>query len=117
MAKAKVTAPAAPVEPIFNTIHIFGFGTAQAIKKDSNVQVPASSISAEIFTCIEDIWAKRPTDFAGAKDDYHAINIFQGLHCSWLGKGNSDSFRVDYADLDATLFEALATTIFATVTP
>ena len=69
-----------------------------------------------IFTCIENIWAKKPVDFAGAKDDYHAINIFQGLHCSWLGKGG-DNFRVEYADLDATLFDALATTIFATVTP
>jgi hypothetical protein len=115
MAKATATVTA-PTTPVFNTIHIFGFGTAQAIKKDENVQTPITNVQAQVDACVANIWSKKPADFTGTQD-YHAINIFEGLHCSWLGKGKDDNFRVDYSELDATLFNDLATAVFATATP
>ena len=119
MAKATATATVtASTTPVFNTIHIFGFGTAQAIKKDENVQTPVTTVQALVDACVANVWSKKPADFTGTQD-YHAINVFEGLHCSWLGKGKDDNFRLDYSELDATLFNNLATAVFATapVTP
>lgn len=101
----------------FNTIHIFGFGVVQVITNDKNIQTPITTVQAQADACIDNVWSKRPQGYAGAKE-YHAINTFNDMFSDWQSKNRTDeNFRVPYAELDAALFEALATAVLATETP
>lgn len=92
----------------FNTIHIFGFGVVQVIGKDFNIKVPASSVQTDVDACINNVWSTKPIDNTSTQD-YHAINVFNGLFCDWKSKIKEEKgFRSQYKDLDASLFEALA---------
>lgn len=97
----------------FNTIHIFGFGTVQVIGKDTNIQTPISSVSAQAQAVIDNVWSKKPSDNNGTKE-YHAINIFNGMFADWQSKVKGEKgFRTQYADLDATLIDALVSEVLA----
>lgn len=95
----------------FNTIHIFGFGTVQVIKKDSNVQVPITSLTNEAQAVIDNVWSKKPANNNGTKE-YHAINIFSDMFADWQPKVKGEKgYRTKYADLDATLINALVSAV------
>lgn len=97
----------------FNTIHIFGFGTVQVITDTQNVQCPITDVQAEADACIDNVWGNAPTDYTGTKS-YHAINTFYDMFSDWQPDVQGDKgFRVPYADLDNTLFEALATKVLS----
>ena len=99
----------------WNTIHIFGFGTVQVISDTQNVQAPISAVQADADTVIDDIWSKKPADYTGQKL-YHAVNCFNELFTDWLPKEDGiKSFRVQSADLDQSLLDALATAVLAYV--
>lgn len=101
----------------WNTLHIFGFGTVQAISDTQNVQAPISAFQAEVDAVVNDVWANKPAGYAGSKS-YHAINNFNGLFSDWLpNEPNVDSFRVQAADLDQSLLDALATSVLTYVPP
>jgi hypothetical protein len=99
----------------WNTIHIFGFGTVQVISDTQNVQAPMSAVQTQADAVIDDIWGKKPADYTGQKT-YHAINNFNELFADWLPKEDGvKSFRVQAADLDQVLLDALAAAVLAYV--
>jgi len=96
----------------WNTIHIFGFGTVQVISDTQNVQVPIADVQAEAQAVIDNVWANKPADYTGPKT-YHAINNFNTLFTDWLPNSpDAQSFRVEAANLDQTLLDALAAAVF-----
>jgi hypothetical protein len=95
-------------DKLYNTLHIFGFGKVQVIGTDFNYQVDASLVQMELDPCINNVYDNKPNDSTTPKI-YHAINVFNELFADWLAKGKDDeSFRVEYSNLDPTLFDALA---------
>jgi hypothetical protein len=101
----------------WNTLHIFGFGTVQAISDTQNVQAPFSAVQAEAQAVVDNVWANRPKNYVGEKT-YHAINNFYELFSDWLPNSpDSQSFRVQAADLDQSLLDALAAGVLAYVPP
>jgi len=99
----------------WNTLHIFGFGTVQAISDTQNVQAPISDFQEKVDAVVDDVWSKRPEGYSGQKT-YHAINNFNTLFCDWLpNQPNAESFRVQAADLDQALLDDLATSVLAYV--
>lgn len=98
---------------IWNTIHIFGFGTVQVISDTQNVQAPISAVQADVDAVVDNVWSKKPADYTGQKT-YHAINNFNELFSDWLPKEDGvKSFRVQAADLDQALLDALAAAVLA----
>jgi hypothetical protein len=102
---------------LWNTIHIFGFGTVQVISDDKNVQVPISAVQAETQAVIDDVWTNKPEGYEGP-ESYHAINSFYDLFSDWLpSQREAESFRVGVDKLDKNLFDALAEAVFNYVPP
>ena len=102
----------------FNTIHIFGYGETQLISSDSNKKV-ATSILTKVKAVIDNVYSKKPAD-NNAGTDYHAINIFEGMFSDWQPKEPKvEGFRTPFAELDATLIQALVDEVLAptVVTP
>lgn len=96
----------------WNTIHIFGFGTVQVISDTQNVQAPIADVQAEAQAVIDNVWAGKPEGYTGPKT-YHAINNFNGLFSDWLPNSpDAQSFRVEAANLDQSLLDALAAAVF-----
>lgn len=101
----------------WNTLHVFGFGTVQAISDTQNVQAPISAFQAKVDAVVDDVWSKRPQGYTGNKT-FHAINNFNTLFSDWLpDQPNIDSFRVQAVDLDQALLDDLATSVLAYVPP
>jgi len=97
---------------LWNTVHIFGFGTVQAISDTQNVQVAIADVQAEAQAVIDNVWAGKPVGYTGPKT-YHAINNFNGLFSDWLPNSpDAQSFRVEAANLDRALLDALAAAVF-----
>jgi hypothetical protein len=97
----------------WNTIHIFGFGTVQVISDTQNVQVPIADVQTEAQAVIDDVWANKPEDYTGP-ETYHAINNFNNLFSDWLPNSpDAKSFRVEAANLDQSLLDALAIAVLA----
>jgi hypothetical protein len=96
----------------FNTIHIFGFGVVQVIGKDFNVQTPITNVQNQANACIDNVWSKVPAP--PITKQYHSINIFDNMFADWLPKVKGEkSFRTEYKDLDASLFDALAQAVIS----
>lgn len=103
-------------EKTWSTIHIFGFGITQLIGKDLNKQVPSTSLTT-LNAVIENVYSLKLTDIV-ASTDFHAINLFNDMKAMVLPKTkDSKAFDVKFADLDATLIEALILEINAYVEP
>lgn len=101
----------------WNTLHIFEFGTVQAISDTQNVQAPIADFQAEVDAVVDNVWAGKPEGYTGSKT-YHAINNFNTLFSDWLPKEpNAKSFRVQAADLDQALLDELAAAVLAYVPP
>lgn len=97
---------------LWNTVHIFGFGTVQVISDTQNVQVAIADVQAEAQAVIDNVWAGKPEGYTGTKT-YHAINNFNGLFSDWLPNSpDAQSFRVEAANLDQALLDALAAAVF-----
>jgi hypothetical protein len=102
---------------LWNTLHIFGFGTVQAISDTQNVQAPIAAFQADVDAVVDNVWAGKPEGYTGTKT-FHAINNFNTLFSDWLpNEPNVDSFRVQAADLDQALLDKLATEVLAYVPP
>ena len=102
---------------LWNTLHIFEFGTVQAISDTQNVQAPIAAYQAEVDAVVDNVWAGKPEGYTGPKT-YHAINNFNTLFSDWLPKEpNAVSFRVQAADLDQALLDELAIAVLAYVPP
>jgi hypothetical protein len=108
--------PPTPIAKAWNTLHIFGFGTVQAISDTQNVQAPIAAFQAEVDAVVDDVWAGKPEGYASPKT-YHAINNFNEMFSDWLPSSDAQSFRVEAANLDQTLLDALAASVLAYVPP
>lgn len=92
----------------YSTIHIFGFGVVQVIGEGFNYQVQSSLVQMELDPCINNVYDNKPIDNTTPKT-YHAINVFNNMFSDWLPKEkDKEAFRVEFSNLDPTLFEALA---------
>jgi hypothetical protein len=101
----------------WNTLHIFGFGTVQAISDTQNVQAPVTAFQAEVDAVVDNVWANKPDGYEGTKT-YHAINNFNTLFSDWLpNTPDAQSFRVEATNLDQALLDELATAVLAYVPP
>ena len=102
-------------EQLYNTIHIFGFGTVQVISKEKNVQNAITNVSAAANAVIDNVWNNKPADYVGTKE-YHAVNIFNGLFADWQAKIKGEKgFRIELENLDSVLIEDLANAVYDTV--
>jgi hypothetical protein len=102
---------------LWNTLHIFGFGTVQAISDTKNVQAPISAFQADVDAVVDNVWAGKPEGYASPKT-YHAINNFNTLFSDWLpNTPDAESFRVEAVNLDQALLDTLAAEVLAYVPP
>ena len=91
----------------YNTLHIFGYGECQLITDTDNKKVPTSDC-ASAQSVVDMVYSKKPNDNT-AGTDYRTINIFNDMFADYQSpEGN---FRVDYAELDLALIEALVNEI------
>jgi hypothetical protein len=100
----------------WSTIHIFGYGETQLIGKDSNKKVPTTVLTTA-QAVIDNIYSFKPEGNTATKE-YHAINIFNDMFADWqTAQQGVKGWRVQYAELDATLIDALVAEIIAYVEP
>ena len=97
---------------IYSTIHIFGYGETQLIGNDSDKKVSTSSLT-KVQAVIDDVYSNKPAD-NNAGTEYHAINIFNDMFADYIpSTKGEDSFRVEYANLDALKIDELVAEIIA----
>jgi len=98
----------------FNTIHIFGYGETQLIKKDVNFKCPTADLTT-VAPVVANVYSKKPAD-SDASADYHAVNIFHNMFADYQPK-TGKGFRVKWADLDANTIEALVVELTSKIPP
>jgi hypothetical protein len=97
---------------IYSTIHIFGYGETQLIGSNLDKKVPTSSLT-KVQAVIDDVYSNKPAD-NNAGTEYHAINIFNDMFADYIpSTKGEDSFRVEYANLDALKIDELVAEIIA----
>lgn len=100
----------------WSTLHIFGYGETQLIGTDFNKKVP-SSVLTTLQAVVDNVYSFKPVDNPATKE-YHAINIFNEMFSDWLTQDQAvKGWRTEFAELDATLINALADEIIAYVEP
>lgn len=92
----------------WNTLHIFGFGTNQAIGDDYNTQKPAVDCP-ETETVTDSVYALKPSG-SSASADYHAINCFHSMFIDYQ-PSTGEGFRVQWSDVPAQLVTDLQTLV------
>lgn len=86
------------------TIHIFAYGEAQIISKDLNFKTAVGNFT-KLQDVIDDVKSKKPADVQSK--DYHAINIFEDMRVSYLGKEKDGTFNCNFSDLNKAKYDAL----------
>jgi hypothetical protein len=99
----------------WSTIHIFGYGETQLIGNGFNKKVPTLSVWPTVLPVVDNVYSTKPED-NNATPEYHAVNIFYNMFADFQPQ-SGNAFRTQYADLDATLIEALVAEIDAYVAP
>jgi hypothetical protein len=75
-------------------------------------KVPTSSLT-KVQAVIDDVYSNKPAD-NNAGTEYHAINIFNDMFADYIpSTKGEDSFRVEYANLDALKIDELVAEIIA----
>jgi recombinational DNA repair protein (RecF pathway) len=96
----------------WSTLHIFGFGDVQVIAKEGGKTKKASDLT-KLQAVIDMVWAQKPDDNTST-NEYHAINIFNGLFADWQSKTKVDKgYRTKYDKLIAETIEALIDEVLA----
>ena len=96
----------------YNTLHIFGYGETQLIGDKVNFKTATSNLSS-VQAVVDNVYSKKPVD-SDASSSYHAVNIFHDMFADFQpnsGKG----FRVQKANLDQALIDALVSEIVALI--
>jgi hypothetical protein len=107
----KSTATATEVAPIISwaTIHIFGYGETQIIGDDKMNKKFNTTDLTKVQDVVNYAYSLKPEGNEAPKE-YHAINIFRDSQIHFIPKDSSfESWRFEYADLDTTTIDALAT--------
>ena len=96
----------------WNTLHIFGFGDIQVITTEGGATKKAADLT-KLQAVVDNVWAQRPADHVGT-EEYHAINIFEGMFADFQPKTKGEKgFRTEYALLDAVAIQALVDEVLA----
>jgi hypothetical protein len=67
----------------------------------------------KVQAVIDDVYSNKPAD-NNAGTEYHAINIFNDMFADYIpSTKGEDSFRVEYANLDALKIDELVAEIIA----
>lgn len=89
---------------MFNTIHIFGFGTTQFISAEKNKSVESVTLTKE-QAFIDHVKTFVPADVT--LTDHHVIHVFNDTTVRYLGKSSTrdaaNSFSVKISQLDSTI--------------
>jgi hypothetical protein len=97
----------------WNTLHIFGFGDVQVITNDGGATKKASELT-KLQPVIDNVWSTKPTDSKITSEEYHAINIFEGMFADWQPKEPKvEGFRTQYDQLDNAKIQALVDEVLA----
>ena len=100
----------------WSTLHIFGYGETQLIGNNLNKKVSSSALTT-LQAVIDNVYSFKPADNT-ANEEYHAINIFKGMFADWQTKDSAvKGWRTEYAELNATLIDALVAEIVALPEP
>lgn len=99
-----------------NTLHIFGYGEVQVIGKDGETPVnkkkPTASLT-KLTAVVDNVYSKKPADNT-AVNEYHSVNIFNGMFADYQPKAKGDKgWRVKYDELDAKAINALVAEVLA----
>jgi len=87
------------------TIHIFGYGETQIIKKDVNFKTKTSDLT-KVQPLLDALWAEKPEDVTGG-DDFQSVTFFNYDLKQWLGKKDEASFRIKGEDTLVVLIDEL----------
>jgi hypothetical protein len=107
----KPTATATEVAPTISwaTIHIFGYGETQIIGDDKMNKKFNTTDLTKVEDVVDYVYSLKPEGNQAPKE-YHIINIFKDMQVSFIPKDSSfESWSVEYADVDTTTIDALAT--------
>ena len=74
------------------TIHIFGYGETQIIKKDVNFKTKTSDLT-KVQPLLDALWAEKPEDVTGG-DDFRSVTMFNYNRKKWSGKKDQASFKI-----------------------
>ncbi len=104
---------------VLSTLHIFGYGETQVIGNDGttsvNKKVP-TSVLTKVTPVVDDVYSFKPSDNL-SPNEYHAINIFNDLFADYQPKGEFDSWRVQWADLNKVAIDELVAEVLAYTPP
>ena len=78
------------------TIHIFGYGETQIIKKDVNFKTATSELT-KVQPLLDALWAEKPEDVTGG-DDFRSVTFFNHNRKVWSGKKDQASFKIKGED-------------------
>ena len=95
------------------TIHIFGYGETQVIKKDVNFKTETSALT-KVKPLLDAIWAEKPEDVTG-EDGFHVVTMFNYNRKHWSGKKNQASFKIKGEDTLVDLIDELVAEITALI--
>lgn len=95
----------------WGTMHIFGYGETQIIGNDKMNKKFSSTDLTKVQDVVDYIYSFKPEGNEAPKE-YHIINISKDSQVHFVPKhSTSQSWRIEYADLDTTTIDALATEI------
>jgi hypothetical protein len=92
----------------WNTLHIFGFGTNQAIGDDYNTQKPAVDCP-ETLTVTDGVYALKPSG-STATAHYHAMICFHNMFIDYQ-PNSGEGFRVQWSDVPSALTGSIQTLV------
>jgi hypothetical protein len=89
------------------TIHVFGYGETQIIKKDVNFKTATSDLT-KVQPLLDALWAMKPEDVTGG-DGFRSVTFFNFSTKQWMGKKDEASFTIKGEDtLVAQIDELIA---------
>jgi hypothetical protein len=104
---------------VLSTLHIFGYGETQVIGNDGTTSVNkkvSTSVLTKVTPVVDDVYSFKPSDNL-SPNEYHAINIFNDLFADYQPKGEFESWRVQWADLNKVAIDELVAEVLAYTPP
>ena len=96
------------------TIHIFGYGETQYIKKGVNFKTATTNLT-KVQPLLDAIWLQKPSDVEGG-DVYRLVNVFNYDRKQWQGKGKDNAtFFIGEEDNLVDLIDAVVSEITALI--
>lgn len=102
-----------------NTLHLFGYGEVQVIGKDGETSINkkvATSALSHVQPLVNNMYSKRRPENK-SPNEYHAINIFNGMFADYNTKGDFSNWRVQWYGIDQQLIDNLVNEVLAYTPP